>query len=215
MMPATKAAPIRLFVAALIVAAAAAADTYTNHTVGGDAGWFFNATANKTSADYTAWVANTTFNLGDYLIFNTNTNQTVIQTYNKTTYSSCITDDALDSDTFQYDGGRNEFGTEMTVSVPLTIEGTQYYFSDADDGQQCEQGMAFEIKVEQGLGLPPSLNQPPPPAYVPSPGSANDEGESPPADTVANTPPSSNYAVMTGGSFFVTVIVVLISLVGC
>ncbi|KAG6434445.1 hypothetical protein SASPL_106081 [Salvia splendens] len=191
-MAATK---LRLIVAALLVIAAAAADAYTNHTVGGDAGWFFDSTTNKTSADYSAWAANATFNLGDYLIFNTNTNQTVIQTYNRTTYSSCIIDDALDSDTFQYDGGRNEFGSAMTISVALTIEGTQYYFSDANDGEQCQQGMAFEIKVEHGLGLPPSLNQPPPPAYVPPPGPANDEGQSPPA-AIASTPPSSNHAII-------------------
>ncbi|KAL1546455.1 lamin-like protein [Salvia divinorum] len=210
-MAATKAATLRLIVAALLLIAAAAADTYTNHTVGGDAGWFFDSTTNKTSADYSAWAANTTFNLGDYLIFNTNTNQTVIQTYNKTTYSSCIIDDALDDDTFQYDGGRNEFGSAMTIDVALTIEGTQYYFSDASDGEQCQQGMAFEVKVGHGLGLPPSLNQPPPPAYVPPPGSANDEGHSPPA-TVANTPPSSNHAIITGASFSVSVLLGLISL---
>ncbi|XP_057805710.1 early nodulin-like protein 18 [Salvia miltiorrhiza] len=213
-MAATKAAPLRLIAAALLVTAAAAADAYTNHTVGGDAGWFFDSTANKTSADYAAWAANTTFNLGDYLIFNTNTNQTVIQTFNKTTYGSCITDDALDSDTFQYDGGSNEFGSAMTIGVALTIEGTQYYFSDADDGEQCQHGMAFEIKVGHGLGLPPSLNQPPPPAYVPPPG--EDEGQSPPA-TVANTPPtSSNHATMAGASFLASaLLLVLISFVGC
>ena len=58
---------LRLIVAALLVMAAAAADTYTNHTVGGDAGWFFDSATNKTSADYSAWAAKSTFNLGDYL----------------------------------------------------------------------------------------------------------------------------------------------------
>lgn len=123
-------------------------------------------------------------------------------------------DDALDSDTFQYGGGRNEFGSAMTIDVPLTIEGTQYYFSDADDGEQCQQGMAFEIKVGHGLGLPPSLNHPPPPAYVPPPESATDEGQLPPA-TVVDTPPSSNHGIMTGASFFVSVLLVLLSWVGC
>lgn len=66
-MAAIKATSFRLIVAALLVTAAAAADTYTNYTVGGDAGWFFDSTTNKTSADYAAWAANTTFNLGDYL----------------------------------------------------------------------------------------------------------------------------------------------------
>lgn len=139
----------------------------------------------------------------------------MIQTYNKTTYDSCIIDDALDSDTFQFGGGRNEFGSAMTVDVPLVIEGTQYYFSDANDGEQCQQGMAFKIKVGHGLGLPPSLNQPPPPAYVPPPGPADvDEGQLPPG-TVANTPPSSNHAIMTGASFSVSLLLVLLSMIGC
>lgn len=30
---------------------------------------------------------------------------------------------------------------------PLTIEGHNYFFSDADDGFQCQQGMPFEIVV--------------------------------------------------------------------
>lgn len=209
MMSATKATPLLLIAAALLITAAAAADTYTNHTVGGDAGWFFNSTKKKTSTDFSSWAANQTFNLGDYLIFNTNTNQTVIQTYNKTTYGSCITDDALDTDTFQYNGGSNDFGSVMTVSVPLTIEGDQYYFSDADDGEQCQHGMAFMIKVSHGLGLPPSLNQPPPPAYVPPPGPA-DEGQSPPIPVV-NTP-SSNDGMMSNPNFFVFVLLVLVSL---
>ncbi|KAH6813147.1 hypothetical protein C2S51_022165 [Perilla frutescens var. frutescens] len=208
-MAATKATPLGLIAVALLVTAVAAADTYTNHTVGGDAGWFFNSTTNKTSADYRSWVGNQTFNLGDYLIFNTNTNQTVIQTYNKTTYGSCITDDALDTDTFQYDGGNNDFGSAMMIAVPLTIEGTQYYFSDADDGEQCQHGMAFDIKVSHGLGLPPSLNQPPPPAYVPPPGPA-DQGESPRIPVVGT--PSSNDGMMTTANFFVFVLLVLISL---
>ncbi|KAK4415983.1 hypothetical protein Salat_2705700 [Sesamum alatum] len=183
----TRAMALCLIVVALLINAAAAS-SYSNHTVGGDAVWFFNPTTNKTSADYNAWAANRTFNLGDYLIFNTNTNQTVIQTYNKTTYNNCSMDDSLDTDTFQYDGGSNEFGSAVVISVPLTIEGTQYYFSDADDGEQCLHGMAFEIKVNHGLGLPPSLNQPPPPPYVPPPESA--DGVQTPPITVVTSPPS-------------------------
>lgn len=74
-------------------------------------------------------------------------------------------DDASD-DTYMFHRGSNEFGKAETITVALTIEGTQYYFSGADDGVQCQNGMAFEIKVGHGLGLPPSLNQPPPPPYV-------------------------------------------------
>ncbi|XP_058222425.1 early nodulin-like protein 18 [Rhododendron vialii] len=165
---------------ALSIAAAAAtpaaATTYTNYTVGGAAGWLFNESTTTCSANYSSWAANQTFDLGDYLIFYTNSNVTVIQTYNLTTYQSCSTDNALDTDTFQYGGGDENFGVAETISVPLTIEGPNYFFSDADDGVQCKQGMAFEIVVNYGLGLPPSLNQPPPPPYTapPTPPSSDD-----------------------------------------
>ena len=107
--------------------------------------------------------------LGDYLIFNTNSNRTVIQTDNKTTYLSCTMDES-DSGTIEYNGGSSNFSQPLTIAVPLTIEGPNYYFSDAEDGVQCQQGLSFEINVKHGLGLPPSLNQPPPPPYIEPPG---------------------------------------------
>ncbi|KAK2997496.1 hypothetical protein RJ639_024961 [Escallonia herrerae] len=177
--------------AVLITGAAAQtpATAYTNHTVGGSAGWFFNSTTSAASSNFTAWATNQTFGLGDYLIFNTNTNQTVIQTYNETTYRSCSISDSSDNDTFKFAGGGNIFGVALTMAVPLTIEGPNYYFSDAEDGVQCQNGLAFEILVQHGLGLPPSLNQPPPPPYVepPSPG----EGSLSPPVAVAADPPST------------------------
>lgn len=59
-------------IALLITAATAASDAppgtgYTNHTVGGAAGWFFNGTANTSATNYSSWVATLTFNLGDFL----------------------------------------------------------------------------------------------------------------------------------------------------
>ncbi|XP_023000125.1 cucumber peeling cupredoxin-like [Cucurbita maxima] len=151
---------------------------YTNHTVGGPAGWFFNATKNISATNYSSWAASQTFNLGDFLIFRTNTNQTVIQTSNLTTFKSCSIDDASDNDTFQYNGGDSDFNKPLTIPVALIISGSNYYFSDADDGVQCQRGMAFEIQVNTGLGLPPSLNQPPPPPYA-----------TPPDSDLAQTPP--------------------------
>ncbi|KAL3615609.1 hypothetical protein CASFOL_041270 [Castilleja foliolosa] len=206
-MAAIKATAFSLIAFALLINTAAAADAYNNHTVGAGGGWFFNSITNKSSADYNAWATNQTFDLGDYLIFNTNTNQTVVQTYNKTTYDSCTIDDSLDTDTFQYSGESNEFGNLTTISVPLTIEGTQYYFSGAEDGEQCENGMGFEIKVSRGLGLPPSLNQPPPPAYVPPPGPAEEEGPSPPIMVVGSLP---NGGVRVSASLLGLVLVVLV-----
>jgi hypothetical protein len=41
--------------------------SYRNHTVGGADGWFFNATSNSTSGNYSSWAATETFYLGDYL----------------------------------------------------------------------------------------------------------------------------------------------------
>lgn len=49
------------------LAASQSTAKYTNHTVGGPAGWFYNINTKKTSADYSAWAAKQTFNLGDYL----------------------------------------------------------------------------------------------------------------------------------------------------
>lgn len=89
----------------------------------------------------------------------------------------------------------------MTVSVPLTIEGSNYFFSDASDGVQCQHGMAFEINVAHGLGLPPALNQPPPPPYMEPPGP--DSAQSPSVTTVGTQPlPSGSSRIgvkLTGG----------------
>lgn len=118
-------------------------------------------------------------------MFNTNTNQTVIQTYNLTTYQACSTDDASDNDTFQYGGGSEHFGEALSVAVPLTLEGPNYFFSDADDGAQCQDGMRFEIDVMHGAGLPPSLSQPPPPPYAEPPGP---DAANPPPVAVVDAP---------------------------
>ncbi|KAI7733794.1 hypothetical protein M8C21_012545 [Ambrosia artemisiifolia] len=174
---------------------------YTNHTVGGKAGWLFDPNTNTSSADYAAWTANQTFELGDYLIFNTNTNQTVILTYNETTYRSCSIDNSSDTDTFSYSQGNQEFGQPLTVAVPLTIEGPNYFFSDASDGVQCLNGLAFGINVTHGVGLPPSLNQPPPPPYVEPP--TNGVGSVTPVDesSGANVRGVVCYALMFCGVF--------------
>lgn len=129
-------------------------------------------------------------------VFDTNTNESVIQTYNKTTFQSCnVDDDASDGDTFHYTGGETEFGKSLTIAVPLTITGPNYFFSDSDDGVQCQSGMAFEISVERGLGLPPSLNQPPPPPYIEPPSS--DDAGSPPITIAGGSPSLENGALRT------------------
>ncbi|XP_042485682.1 cucumber peeling cupredoxin-like [Macadamia integrifolia] len=191
------AAIANLVVLSLLITSAASATTkYTNYTVGGTAGWFFNSTTNTTSANYSNWAASLTFNLGDFLIFDTNGNQTVIQTYNQTVYQTCDFDDASDGDAFQYGGG-NTTANSLTVAVPLTQEGPNFYFSDAYDGVQCQNGMAFEIQVKHGLGLPPSLNQPPPPPYVAPP---SPDSQSPSSPT--STTPSDQQQTYNGGFGF-------------
>ncbi|KAL5565369.1 hypothetical protein UlMin_028533 [Ulmus minor] len=197
---------------AILITVASAADSppptaYLNHTVGGNSGWFFNATTNTPATNYSSWAANQTFNLGDYLSklnshldflfpfgFRENS-QTVIETTNKTTYQSCNFDDEAD-DAIQYSGGEEQFGKALTIVVPLINEGSVYYFSSAGDGVQCQRGLAFEITVSHGLGLPPILNQPPPPPYVaPPPGSISDQ--SPPVTVVQ---PSGNVGFRAGAN---------------
>ncbi|XP_047051336.1 cucumber peeling cupredoxin-like [Lolium rigidum] len=139
---------------------------YRNHTVGGADGWFFNATSNSTSGNYSSWAATETFYLGDYLIFQTNDNSSVVLTTNATTYTLCDPSEDDGLETYIYSGGGGGGGgTEETkaIAAPLLYEGTNYFFSEADGGAQCQQGMRFEIKVAYGRGLPPDLAHPPPP----------------------------------------------------
>ncbi|KAL6623171.1 hypothetical protein ACP70R_033050 [Stipagrostis hirtigluma subsp. patula] len=165
--PAVAAAVVVLAAVLAAPAAAQAGDSdapaYRNHTVGGADGWVFDAKTNATSGNYSSWAAGETFYLGDYLIFKTNDNSSVVQTKNATAYSLC---DASEDDSSDIYGGGGAGGPgpkqALTVAVPLTEEGTNYFFSNGDDGAQCQQGMRFEIKVEHGRGLPPSLKNPPP-----------------------------------------------------
>jgi hypothetical protein len=86
----------------------------------------------------------------------------VVHTSNATSYNLCEVSDDDSSDIYGGGGGGGG-GTEegKTVAVPLVAEGSNYFFSEADSGAQCQAGMRFEIKVEHGQGLPPSLKDPP------------------------------------------------------
>ncbi|VAI60274.1 unnamed protein product [Triticum turgidum subsp. durum] len=137
---------------------------YMNHTVGGADGWFFNATSNTTSGNYSSWAADETFYLGDYLIFKTNDNSSVVVTSNSTTYSLCDPSEDDGLETYIYSGGVGGLEETDAISVPLLYEGTNYFFSEADGGVQCQQGMRFQIKVAHGHGLPPALAHPPSPS---------------------------------------------------
>uniref|UniRef100_A0A0E0MFK3 Phytocyanin domain-containing protein n=1 Tax=Oryza punctata TaxID=4537 RepID=A0A0E0MFK3_ORYPU len=125
-----------------------------NHTVGEVAGWFFDGNANASVANYSAWAANRTFYVGDYLSFSTNTDNTVVHTTNATVYKLCS---GGDGDGCAAAAGCNGgWKTEETfLTVMLTTEGANYFFSDAGGGEHCRKGMRFELAVAHGRGLPP------------------------------------------------------------
>ncbi|GJN16909.1 hypothetical protein PR202_gb03935 [Eleusine coracana subsp. coracana] len=119
----------------------------TNH-VGEGTGWFFDWKANASAANYSAWAANRTFYLGDYLSFKTDTGNTVVHTTNATAYKSCRAGDVA------MNGSSGWKPEAAFLAVMLTAKGTNYFFSDAWDGEHCRNGMRFEVAVAHGRGLP-------------------------------------------------------------
>lgn len=156
-------------VAALAIAAPRGADAYKNYTVGDDKGWYDGLTL--PGVDYQAWADGKNFSLGDFLIFNTDKNHSVVQTRNGTLYKSCDYNDSGPDDTVEWSAAAPEFSKDaVTVAVPLLREGRAYFFSGNYDGEQCENGQRFAIDVAHGQGLPPDLR--PPVADAPAPSSA-------------------------------------------
>ena len=128
-----------------------------------------------------------------FAVFNTDSNHSVIQTHNFTTYSTC---DSQGDDNIQWSSIEPN-STEVlpvTVPVPLVKEGPTYFFSGDYDGEQCMHGQKFEVNVTHGQGLPPSLRDNPDLAVSPTaanaaPGPANpDAGDDSTPDVI-----SSNY----------------------
>ncbi|MFS8007414.1 putative Phytocyanin domain, cupredoxin [Helianthus anomalus] len=175
----------------VVVVLAAAANTnkvagYKNYTVGDDLGWFDKL--EKSTVDYQKWASSKTFSLGDFLIFNTDNNHTVVQTYNSTIYHLCDDSDAVGNDTILYASPDPSASAvhPVSVAVPLTRVGPNYFFSNDYDGEQCENGQRFSINVTQGQGLPPSLRTPTPGA----PGPVSQESGD---DTVPDTNVPANF----------------------
>lgn len=162
------------------------ADAYTNYTVGDKLGWY--DTLLKPTVNYQKWVAGKNFSLGDFLLFNTDTNHSVVQTYNLTTYKRCDYDNADTDDTTQWSQSEPSAisPNPITVAVPLVKAGMTYFFSGDYDGEQCKHGQHFKINVAHGLGLPPNFLTPA--ADAPSPSNL-DEDSTPDPDT----PVSSNF----------------------
>ncbi|XP_050378909.1 blue copper protein [Argentina anserina] len=161
---------------------------YKNLTVGDSLGWYDNS--QKPDVDYQEWAAANNFSLGDFLIFNTDTNHSVVQTYNETTYKLCDYDNAKEKDTIQWSEG-NPSNTEthdVSVAVPLLKEGVTYFFSGDYDGDQCKNGQHFKITVTHGQGLPKSTDESlAGPASSPQSGTGDDESI---PDTIV---PNSNF----------------------
>ncbi|KAL3653306.1 hypothetical protein CASFOL_002987 [Castilleja foliolosa] len=133
---------------------------YKNYTVGESLGWF--DILENPKVDYQKWSANKIFSLGDFLIFNTDNNHSVIQTYNFTTYNLCDYSDAPDNDTIEWSSTDPSSTATHPVSVPVPLVklGMTYFFSSDYDGEQCQNGQHFKINVTYGQGLPPSLKSP-------------------------------------------------------
>ncbi|KAL3580200.1 hypothetical protein D5086_018035 [Populus alba] len=135
-------------------------DAYKNYTVGDSLGWY--DTTVKSNVNYQKWAAGKNFSLGDFLIFNTDNNHSVVQTYNFTTYKLCDYDNSVDNDTVEWSSANpsNTLTQGVTVAVPLLREGPTYFFSGDYDGEQCDNGQHFKITVSHGKGLPDSLKDP-------------------------------------------------------
>lgn len=130
--------------------------------------------------------------LAGHAVFNTDTNHSVVQTYNVTTYKLCDYDNAVENDTIQWSAAdpSNTAPHDVSVAVPLVKEGITYFFSGDYDGEQCKNGQHFKINVTHGQGLPKSLEQNPEssgPASSPESGNGDDE---PTPDTIV---PNSNF----------------------
>lgn len=135
-------------------------------------------------------------------VFNTDTNHSVVQTYNHTTYKLCDYEDAQDKDTSEWSAS-NPSNTEVqpvTVAVPLVKEGMTYFFSSDYDGEQCQNGQSFQINVTYGQGLPKSLRNDPTygvDSSSPSPASSPNSGSD---DAAPDTIISTNFSNPTKGS---------------
>lgn len=118
------------------------------------------------------------WSLHDDAVFNTDSNHSIVQTYNFNTYKRCDYNDAQDNDTIEWSAvdPSSTSPQPVTVAVPLVKQGMNYFFSGDYDGEQCKFGQHFKINVTYGQGLPPSLNSPSEDAPAPAnPNSGDDE----------------------------------------
>ncbi|KAF9675637.1 hypothetical protein SADUNF_Sadunf09G0052900 [Salix dunnii] len=148
------------FSSLILLSFSGSVDAYKNYTVGDSLGWY--DTTVKSNVNYQKWADGKNFSLGDFLIFNTDNNHSVVQTYNFTTYKLCDYDNSVENDTVEWSSANpsNTLTQGVTVAVPLLKEGPNYFFSGDYDGEQCDNGQHFQITVSHGKGLPDSLKDP-------------------------------------------------------
>lgn len=206
----------------LVLMSGAGVEAYQNYTVGDNLGWYDNIM--KPTVNYAKWAVGKNFSLGDFLIFNTDTNHTVVQTYNQTTYTTCDVNDDSD-DVIEWSNSEPSANARpTTVSVPLEKEGMNYFFSSDYDGWQCAKGQKFQINVTYGQGLPAALRVPPAAPAAPSPDDSTDVpaitnvpavtgpvADTTP-DTTSNTASASDPAVRIDGLFVTVALTVLCNL---
>ncbi|XP_043693657.1 uncharacterized protein LOC122644118 [Telopea speciosissima] len=175
------------FLFCLLLSFSGSVQAYKNYTVGDSLGWYDKLQNPK--VDYQKWVAGKNFSLGDFLIFNTDSNHSIVQTYNVTTYKQCDYYDAELDDTTEWSAADpNATNPQpVTVAIPLVKEGMTYFFSGDYDGEQCDNGQHFKINVTHGQGLPPSLKNP----SMDSPGPASPDMNN--ADSAPDTVVPSNF----------------------
>eukprot|EP00252_Welwitschia_mirabilis_P002420 TRINITY_DN12365_c0_g1_i1.p1 TRINITY_DN12365_c0_g1~~TRINITY_DN12365_c0_g1_i1.p1 ORF type:complete len:224 (-),score=31.40 TRINITY_DN12365_c0_g1_i1:520-1191(-) len=171
MMESRRSQAVLFWIAAVALASfCSGTEAYKNYTIS----WKSNS-----SADYVKFASSNNFSLGDYIIFNTDTDHSVIQTYNETVYTNCEADA---DDSLEYSPGEPTSSVKAaTIAVPLVRTGDNFFFSGDYDGQQCKNGMKLHIIVQKGQGLPPSLAPPPPGAPPPE-----DDDSTPTADLPAS-----------------------------
>nr|TKS07814.1 plastocyanin-like domain-containing family protein [Populus alba] len=129
-------------------------DAYKNYTVGDSLGWY-DATV-KSNVNYQKWADGKNFSLGDFLIFNTDSNHSVVQTYNFTTFKSCDYDDSVGNETVEWSSTNHPTPSHRQSRWRIS-----------------------KITVSHGKGLPDSLKDPSDQAPAPN---AADYGSTP--DTV-------------------------------
>ncbi|RID52258.1 hypothetical protein BRARA_H02870 [Brassica rapa] len=153
------------------------ADAYKNYTVGESKGWF--DIQERPSVNYQKWADSKSFSLGDFLIFNTDSNHSVVQTYDFKTYKSCDYNNNEDNSTKEWSAAKPSATSPVPVSVkvPLVKEGSNYFFSGNYDGEQCKFGQHFMINVTHGQGLPALSSPDEDDETAPGPGQSSQSGD--------------------------------------